>query len=138
MNRRVFLVGIAMLAVAPRARAQTDATQTQIDLALATASLAALRTRYGDGHADVAAARARVASLAQSLREARARNETIDVARVTSALDAELADTRARIGERSTRCGAGHPEMETAHAREAALTNAIAHVTSEGFFLPAS
>lgn len=136
MKRRGFVAAVLALALARPASAQTGATRTQIDLALASASLAALLTRYGDAYPDVVSARARVASLAQSLREAQARHETIDTAAVTSALDAELAEVRAHLAEFGTRCGGGHPDMQTARARESALTNAIAHVTSEGFFVP--
>lgn len=136
MRRRAFLAGLAALGFASSARAQTDATRAQIDLALAFASLAALHARYGDAHPEVVSARARVASLSTSLDDARARHDTIDVATVTSALDAEIADVRARIAERSTRCGAGHPEMQTAAARQVALEDALAHVTSDGYFVP--
>jgi uncharacterized protein involved in exopolysaccharide biosynthesis len=143
VKRRAFLAAVSLVpmavgAIAASARAQaTSATQTQIDLALAFISLAALRTRYGEAHADVTAARARALSLSASLRAAIARHETIDVAVVTSALDAELADVRARLAEFSQRCGSGHPDMQSAHARAAALEDAIAHVTSEGAFFPA-
>lgn len=137
MNRRAFAGALVALALAPRlARAQVDASQTQIDLVLAMASLAALRTRYGDRHPDVIAAQARIASLSSSLRDARAAHATIDVARVTSALDAELADTRARLAEFGTRCGGAHVDVQTARAREAALADALAHVASDGFFVP--
>lgn len=135
MIRRSFVIALALLGLAPHAIAQTTATQTQIDLALASASLAALLTRYGQAYPDVIAARARMASLRTALDTARARHETIDVAAVTSALDTELADVRVRLSERATRCGAGHPEMETARAREVALANALAHVMSDGVFL---
>lgn len=138
VGRRGFVVGLtlALVATSAGAQAQTGATRTQIDLALASASLAALLTRYGETYPDVVAARARIASLSTSLREARARNETIDVAVVTSTLDAELADVRARLSEFGTRCGGFQPDLQTARAREAALTSALAHVTSDGVFLP--
>ncbi len=135
MRRRTFLAGVALAAVGTRARAQTGATRTQIDLALAAASLAALRARYGESYPDVVAARARITSLRASLEQARAGGEAIDVALVTSALEGELADVNARLGEFSARCGSGHPDMETARARAAALADAIAHVTSDGVFL---
>lgn len=143
MRRRVFCVGLGasmLLLPGMRVSAQTGATQTgathtQIELALAAASLAALQTRYGESYPDVVAARARVASLRTSLEEAQARHEAIDVAAVSSALEGELADVNARLGEFSARCGSGHPDMDTARARAATLTDAIAHVTSEGVYL---
>jgi len=134
--RRSFVLGLAALALASAARAQSSATRTQIDLALAYASLRALEVRYGDGHVEVRAAEARLDTLSQSLEDARAHAEPIDDTEVARTLTAEIADVRARIAERSTRCGAGHPDMQTAVAREAALTEALAHVTSEGFFAP--
>jgi hypothetical protein len=136
VNRRGFVLALGSLALVARASAQEGATRTQIDLALASASLAALLTRYGDAYPDVVAARARIASLSTSLREARARNEAIDVALVTRTLDGELADVRARLAEFGTRCGAGHTDTQTARAREAALANALTHVTSDGYFVP--
>lgn len=139
MKRRAFAAGalaaLSLSGLGARARAQTGATQTQIDLALASASLAALRARYGESYPDVVAARARIASLRASLEEARGRHEAIDVSAVTGALEGELADVNARLGEFSSRCGSGHPDMDTARARAAALTDAIAHVTSEGVYL---
>ena len=136
MNRRSFVIAMMSFIAVPRARAQTGATRTQIDLALASASLAALRTRYGESYPDVVAARERIASLAASLRESQTHHEAIDLAAVTSALDTELADVRARLGEFGTRCGGGHPDMLTARARETALVEALSHVTSDGIFLP--
>lgn len=137
MKRRAFVVVLGALVLFPRgARAQTDASQTQIDLVLALASLAALRTRYGESYPDVVAARARVASLSAALYGSLAAHGSIDVARVTSTLDAELADTRTRLTEFGTRCGGAHPDVLTARAREAALSDAIAHITSDGFFVP--
>jgi hypothetical protein len=140
MKRRAILAALALALVpfvALRAQAQaTTATAAQVQLVLAYISLAALRTRYGDSHADVVAARGRVDSLVATLRASLARHETIDVAEVTRLLDAELADVRARLGEFSSRCGSGHPDMQSAHVREAALEDAIAHVTSDGVFFP--
>jgi hypothetical protein len=136
VKRRDALAALALLGLAPRVYAQSDASQAQIDLALASASLAALLTRYGEAYPDVVAARARIALLSQTLTAARARHEVIDVARVTRALDTELADVRTRLSEFGTRCGGGHPDMQTARAREAALADALAHVTSDGFFVP--
>jgi uncharacterized protein involved in exopolysaccharide biosynthesis len=139
VKRRTFVFALSMLAIAPRVLAQTaptGATRTQIDVALASASLAALLARYGDQHPDVVAARARVASLSQSLRDARARHETIDAGAVSTSIEAELADVRARLAEFGTRCGAGHLDVQTARARETALADALAHVTSDGYFAP--
>jgi uncharacterized protein involved in exopolysaccharide biosynthesis len=135
VKRRAFLVVTAM-AITSIASAQTAPTQTQIDLALGYASLRALLVRYGDRHPDVAAARARVESLSTSIRAAHTHGDAIDRDAVMHVLDAEIADVRARIAERSTRCGAGHPDMQTAVAREAALTEALTHVTSDGYFVP--
>lgn len=139
MKRRGFTLGLllspAVLAASARAQA-SSATQLQIELTLAFVSLAALRTRYGEAHVDVVAARARVESLTASLRSALARNETVDPSAVASVLEGELADVRARLAEFSQRCGSGHPDMQSAHARRAALEDAIAHITSDGIFLP--
>ncbi len=132
----MFVVTCALAAIASHASAQTDASRTQIDLALAAASLAALLTRYGDSYPDVVAARARIAMLAQSLRQAQARHESIDVTLVRTTLEGELADVRTRLGESSVRCGSAHPEMESARARELALETAVQHVTSDGFYFP--
>ncbi len=136
MKRRALLVGLGCALLARPARAQGGATQAQIDLAIAFVSLAALRTRYGDAHPDVVAARARVDGHATTLGSAIARREVIDVAAVTSALEAALADVRARLAEFSQRCGSGHPDMQSALARREALEDALAHVTSDGVFLP--
>jgi uncharacterized protein involved in exopolysaccharide biosynthesis len=134
VNRRAFT--LALLLVPGLARAQSTATSLQIDLALAHASLVALRTRYGDGHAEITLARGRIASVAASLREALARGDTIDTAAAGQALEVELADVRTRLAGFSSRCGSGHPDMEAARAREAALADALAHVTSDGVFFP--
>lgn len=138
MKRRAFvlMVSLALFARSRSAFAQEGATQIQIDLALAFVGLAALRTRYGDAHPEVTLARARIESLSVSLRSALARGDAIDPVRARDALAAELADTRARLAEFSQRCGSGHPDMQSAHARAAALEDAIAHVTSDGPFFP--
>jgi uncharacterized protein involved in exopolysaccharide biosynthesis len=138
VKRRAFALVLSLgpAALALTARAQTTATQLQIDLVIAYVGLTAMRTRYGEAHADVIAARARVESLGASLRAALLRGDTTDALVVTRALDAELADVRARLAEFSQRCGSGHPDMQTAHARATALEDAIAHVTSEGVFFP--
>lgn len=136
MKRRAFVIAMALSTMASHASAQTDASRTQIDLALAAASLAALLTRYGESYPDVVTARARIATLTQSLRQAQARHESIDVALVTTTLEGELADVRTRLGESSVHCGSAHPEMESARAREVALETAIQHVTSDGFYVP--
>jgi uncharacterized protein involved in exopolysaccharide biosynthesis len=137
VKRRAFALALALMPVALSVRAQAStATQLQIDLTLAFISLAALRTRYGDGHPELVTARARVDSLTAGLRAAIARHETLDIAVVTQTLDGELADVRARLAEFSQRCGSGHPDMQSAHVRAAALENAIAHITSDGIFFP--
>ncbi len=139
MKRRSFAMAMILspLTCAVRARAQgSTATQLQIDLALAFVSLAALRTRYGEAHPDVATARGRAAALDASLRAASLRGEEIDVAAATHALELELADVRVRLAEFSQRCGSGHPDMQSAHARAAALETAIAVIMSDGIFFP--
>ena len=139
MRRRGFVVGLSLstLTLAAFARAQSStATQLQIDLALAIVGHAALATRYGEAHPDLVSARARVATLVASLRAALARGETIDGVVVTSALEGELADVRGRLAEFSQRCGSGHPDLRSAQARASALEDAIAHLVSDGVFLP--
>lgn len=137
MRRRAAFTAIVGLALLPRslAYAQTSATTLQIDLVMARASLAALGTRYGAQHPEIMGAEARLASLRTSLAEARARHEAIDVATVTARVESELADTRARLAEFGTRCGAGHLDVATARAREQALVTALEHLTSDGYYL---
>lgn len=142
MRRRAFVASLALaLAIGPRAGAQTaaptGATQIQIDVALAAASLAALRTRYGDAHAEITAARGRLSAQIDALRAAQARHEAIDANAAAQALERELADVRARLSEFSSRCGSGHPDMASARARGVALEDAIAHLTSDGVYVPA-
>jgi Skp family chaperone for outer membrane proteins len=144
MKRRAFALALFTALAAPSAlaaaqtAAPTSATQTQIDVALAAASLAALRTRYGDAHAEITAARGRLSSQIDALRAAQARHEAIDANAAAQALERELADVRARLSEFSSRCGAGHPDMASARARGATLEDAIAHLTSDGVYLPAA
>ena len=141
MRRRAFVASLVLaLAIAQTAWAQsaapTGATRTQIDVALAAASLAALRTRYGDANAEITAARGRLSAQVDALRAAQARHEAIDANAATQALERELADVRARLAEFSSRCGSGHPDMASARARSAALEDAIAHLTSDGVYVP--
>ncbi len=137
MRRRAAIAATLGLALLPARLvcAQTSATTLQIDLVMARASLAALGTRYGAQHPEITGAEARLASLRTSLTQARARHEVIDVAAVTSRVESELADTRARLAEFGTRCGAGHLDVATARAREQALVLALEHLTSDGYYL---
>lgn len=137
MRRRTWLAALAVAATWPSffARAQTSATTLQIDVVMARASLDALGTRYGAQHPEVTGAEARLSSLRASLVAARDRHETIDLAAVTTRVEAELADTRARLAEFGTRCGAGHLDVATARAREQSFVTALEHLTSDGYYL---
>ncbi|UJR86727.1 hypothetical protein [Sandaracinus amylolyticus] len=97
------------------------------------ARLSALRIRHGENHADVLRERAALREAIAGLRRSRVRVDRVAVARW---IRERIAEVDARLGELSTSCSSGHPDVRTGQARRDALDEALTTIERRGMFVP--
>jgi uncharacterized protein involved in exopolysaccharide biosynthesis len=136
--RALAAIVVWMLAtsLASAQEAPSAATELQRALIETWVSVAAMQVRYGPEHPEVREARERMEAQRGSLERELAAGGAIDAQVVRAWLVVQLADVETRLGEVSSRCGAGHPDLRTAERRREALREAIAAIEQRGRLLP--
>ena len=97
------------------------------------ARLSAMRIRLGENHADVMRERAALRDAIDAMRRSRAR---VDRAAVARWIREQIVEVDTRLGELSTSCSSGHPDVRTGQARREALSDALATIERRGLFVP--